>query len=129
MSQKNIMRRYLKEFFLAMIAYTVILITSLAVLKNYEFSRFWQIAISLSPAIPVAFVILSIMRLLIDSDEMQQRVQLLATSFSAAVTGLVTFSYGFLENIGFAKFPTFFVFPMLVAIWGISLAYFGRKYR
>ncbi|HKI53357.1 MAG TPA: hypothetical protein VJ987_04475 [Anaerolineales bacterium] len=129
MKQKNIMRRYMKELFSAMIAYTAILIISLTVLKNYEFSKFWQIVISLSPAIPVAFVILAIMRLLIDSDELQQRVQLLATSFSAAVTGLVTFSYGFLENVGFPKFPTFFIFPMLIAIWGISLGYFNRKYQ
>jgi hypothetical protein len=99
------------------------------VLKNFEFTKFWQIIISLAPAIPVAFVILAIMRMLNDSDELQQRVQLLATSFSAAVTGLVTFSYGFLENVGFPKFPTFFIFPMLIAIWGISLGYFSRKYR
>ena len=129
MNQKKIMQRYMKNLFLSMIAYTVILITSLTVLKNYEFTRFWQIVISLSPAVPVAFVILAVMRLLKDSDEMQQRVQLLATSFSAAVTGLVTFSYGFLENVGFPKFPTFFIFPMLIAIWGISLGYFSRKYQ
>jgi hypothetical protein len=129
MKQKTIMRRYMKELFSAMAAYTIILITSPTVLKNYEFTKFWQIVISLSPAIPVAFVILAIMRLLKDSDEMQQRVQLLATSFSAALTGLITFSYGFLENIGFPKFPTFFIFPMLIAIWGISLGYFSRKYQ
>lgn len=129
MNQKTIMRRYTKNLFLSMLAYTVILITSLTVLKNYEFSKFWQVVISLSPAVPVAFVILAIMRLLNDSDEMQQRVQLLATSFSAAMTGLITFSYGFLENVGFPKFPTFFIFPMLIAIWGISLGYFGRKYQ
>lgn len=129
MNQKNLMRRYSKELLWSMVAYTIILIASLTVLKNYEFSKFWQIVISLSPAIPVAFVILAIMRLLMDSDELQQRVQLLATSFSAAVTGLVTFSYGFLENVGFPKFPTFFIFPMLIAIWGISLGYFNRKYQ
>jgi len=123
------MRRYMKNLFLSMIAYTIILIASLTVLKNYEFSKLWQIIISLSPAVPVAFVILAVMRLLLDSDELQQRVQLLATSFSAAVTGLITFSYGFLENVGFPKFPTFFIFPMLIAIWGISLGYFGRKYQ
>ena len=129
MNQKKIMRQYMKNLFLSIIAYAVILITSLTVLKNYEFARFWQIIISISPAVPVAFVILAIMRLLNDSDEMQQRVQLLATSFSAAVTGLITFSYGFLENVGFPKFPTFFIFPMLIAIWGISLGYFSRKYQ
>jgi hypothetical protein len=129
MNQKNIMRRYMKELFLSMVAYTIILITSLTVLKNYEFTKFWQVVISLSPAIPVVFVILAVMRLLKDSDEMQQRVQLLATSLSAALTGLITFSYGFLENVGFPKFPTFFILPMLIAIWGISLGYFNRKYQ
>lgn len=129
MNQKHLMRRYMKELFLSMTAYIVILTTSLTILKNYEFSKFWQVVIALSPAIPVVFVIIAIMRLLIDSDELQQRVQLLATSFAAAVTGLVTFSYGFLENVGFPKFPTFFVFPMLIAIWGISLGYFSRRYR
>jgi low affinity Fe/Cu permease len=129
MKQKNIMRRYNKELLSAIAVYTVTLMTSLTVLKNFEFTKFWQIVISLSPAVPVAFVILAIMRLLIDSDEMQQRIQLLATSFSAAVTGLITFSYGFLENVGFPKFPTFFIFPMLIAIWGISLGYFSRKYQ
>ena len=53
----------------------------------------------------------------------------LGVAFGAALTGLITFSYGFLENISFPKFPTFFVFPMLIAIWGISLGYFGRRYR
>jgi hypothetical protein len=129
MNQKNIMRRYTKELLLSMGAYAVILMISITVLKNYEFSKFWQIVISLSPAIPVAFVILAIMRLLVDSDELQQRVQLLATSFSAAVTGIITFSYGFLENVGFPKFPTFFIFPMLIAIWGLGLGYFSRKYK
>ena len=129
MNQKKIMQRYMKNLFLSMIAYTVILITSLTVLKNYEFTRFWQIIISISPAISVVFVILAIMRLLKDRDEMQQRVQLLVTSLSAAVTGLITFSYAFLENVGFPKFPTFFIFPMLIAILGISLGYFSRKYQ
>ena len=129
MNQKNLMRRYMKELFLSMSAYIVILTASLTVLKNYEFSKLWQVVISISPAVPVVFVIVAIMRLLQDSDELQQRVQLLATSFSAALTGFITFSYGFLENVGFPKFPTFLVFPLLIAIWGISLGYFGRKYK
>ncbi|MCI0552584.1 MAG: hypothetical protein L0287_16660, partial [Anaerolineae bacterium] len=79
--------------------------------------------------LPVFFVIVSLMRMIRDSDELQQRVQLLAISLSAALTGLITFSYGFLENVGFPKFPTFFVFPMLILIWGISLGYFTRRYQ
>lgn len=129
MNQKQIMRRYGRELFLSSIAYAALLVTSIIVLQRFELSKFWQVIVTLLPAIPTAFVIIAIMRLLISSDELQQRIQLYAVSLSAALTGFITFSYGFLENIGFPKFSTFLVFPMLVAFWGISLAYFSRKYQ
>jgi len=129
MNQKQLMRRYYRELIWSAIIYTLVLIGSITMLKQFEFPRAWQIAISLSPVIPVAFVILAIMRLMIYSDELQQRIQLFAISFSAALTGLITFSYGFLENVGFPKFPTFFVLPMLIFIWGISLRYFEKRYQ
>lgn len=129
MNPKQTMRRYLKELIWAMVAYIIVLTISLTTLKTYAFPKLWQVLISVSPAIPVMFIIFAIMRLLMNSDELQQRVQLLATAFSAALTGLITFSYGFLENIGFPKFPTFFVFPLLIAIWGISLGYFSKRYQ
>jgi hypothetical protein len=129
MNPKQVMRRYVKEFLIAMSAYVTILILSISILNRVELPKLWQVVISLAPALPVAFVIFSIMRLLIDSDELQQRVQLLATSFAAALTGLITFSYGFLENVGFPKFPTFFIFPLIIFLWGIGLAYFSKRYR
>lgn len=129
MKQKQVQRRYVRDLIWAMTAYILILIVSLTALRQFEFSKTLQILISLSPAIPVAFVILAIMRMLLDSDELQQRIQLSATAFSAALTGFITFSYGFLENVGLPKFSTFLVFPMLILIWGISLGYFTRKYQ
>ena len=129
MNQKELMRRYIRELISSSIIYAIVLIVSISVLKQVEFPRVWQVIISLSPVIPVAFVILAIMRLTIYSDELQQRIQLYAVSFSAALTGLITFSYGFLENVGFPKFPTFFVLPMLIFIWGMSLRYFEKRYQ
>jgi low affinity Fe/Cu permease len=129
MKQNQVQRRYVRELSRAMLAYIFILIVSLTVLRQFEFSKSLQVLISLSPAVPVAFVIIAMLRALRDSDELQQRVQLMATSLSAALTGFITFSYGFLENVGFPKFPTFLVFPMLVAIWGISLGFFRRRYQ
>jgi low affinity Fe/Cu permease len=129
MNQKELMRRYTRELISSSIVYAIVLIVSIAALKQFEFPRVWQIVISLSPVIPVVFVILAIMRLMIHSDELQQRIQLFAISFSAALTGLITFSYGFLENVGFPKFPTFYVLPMLIFIWGMSLRYFEKRYQ
>lgn len=129
MNPKQVTRRYVKEFLIAMSVYVIVLIVSISILNRIELPKFWQIVISIAPALPVAFVILVMMRLLINSDELQQRVQLLATSFAAALTGLITFSYGFLENVGFPKFPTFFIFPLMIVLWGISLAYFSKRYE
>jgi hypothetical protein len=129
MNQKQVMSRYGKELAFASIAYAALLVASIITLQRYELSKAVQVIITLLPAIPTAFVIIAIMRMLISSDELQQRIQLYATAFSAALTGFITFSYGFLENVGFPKFSTFLIFPMLVAFWGISLGYFSRKYQ
>jgi hypothetical protein len=129
MNQKQVMSRYGKELAFASIAYAALLVASIITLQRFELSKASQVIITLLPAIPTAFVIIAIMRMLISSDELQQRIQLYAVSFSAALTGFITFSYGFLENVGFPKFSTFLIFPMLVAFWGISLGYFSRKYQ
>ena len=129
MNPKQATRRYVKEFLVAMSVYVIVLIASISILNRLELPKLWQIVISIAPALPVAFIILVLMRLLINSDELQQRVQLLATSFAAALTGLITFSYGFLENVGFPKFPTFFIFPLMIVLWGIGLAYFSKRYE
>jgi amino acid permease len=96
MKHKQLMRRYVRELVLAMIAYVIVLVASLTALRNYEFARFWQVAISVSPAVPVVFVVLAMLRALRNS---------------------------------FPKFPSFLVFPMLVAFWGISLSYFNKRYQ
>ncbi|MCL4274339.1 MAG: hypothetical protein KJZ77_10750 [Anaerolineales bacterium] len=129
MNQKQIISRYGRELALASIAYAILLVASIITLQRFELSKALQVVVALLPAIPTAFVIIAIMRMLISSDELQQRIQLYAVSFSAALTGFITFSYGFLENVGFPKFSIFLVFPMLIAFWGISLGYFSRKYQ
>ena len=92
MKHNQVMKRYTKEFTSAMVAYIVTLIVSIAVLQRYEFSKFWQVMLSLIPSVPVLLVVIAMIRALKDSDELQQRVQLLATSFAAALTGLITFT-------------------------------------
>jgi hypothetical protein len=129
MTQKQIMKRYIREFRLSIVAYALILIASILAIQNIEMAKPLQVIVTLAPVIPVAFVLVVILRLLRESDELQQRVNMLAITFSAVLTGLLTFSYGFLENIGFPKLPTFAIFPMLFVLWGIGLGYFTRRYQ
>lgn len=119
----------MREFSFSMIAYTVILIASIYALQNIAMAKPLQIIVALAPAVPVTVVLFAVLRLLKESDELQQRTHLLATTFSAVLTGLITFTYGFLENVGFPKFPTHFVLPLIIMLWGISLAWFSKRYQ
>jgi len=129
MNQNEVIKRYYKEFGLSMGLYVVAVIGSTILLNNFEFSQFVQIIITLLPVIPTIFVVLSILRGLRESDELQQRIQLHAVTFSAITTGLITFSYGFLENIGFPPFPTLWVLPIMFFLWSSSLGFLWKKYQ
>lgn len=126
---RDVQKRYFKEFGISMGFYVVLLIASISVISNVELPKAVQVVIALIPVIPTIFVVIAVMRALRDSDELQQRIQLQAVTFSAIVTGLITFSYGFLENIGFPHFPSLFIFPLMIALWGIGAGIFAGKYK
>ena len=126
---RDVQKRYFKEFGISMGFYVVLLIASISVLTKFELPKAAQIVIALIPVIPTIFVVIAVMRALRDSDELQQRIQLQAVTFSAIVTGLITFSYGFLENIGFPHLPSLFIFPLMIALWGIGAGIFAGKYK
>jgi len=129
MNQQQVQKRYYKEFSIAMCVYVITVIASTVVLKNNAFTKTIQTVIALTPVIPIGFVIVAILRALRDSDELIQRIQFQAVVFSAVTTGLITFAYGFLENVGFPNFPTIWILPMMFALWGLSLGYFHRRYQ
>jgi hypothetical protein len=120
-------KNYARDFTVTMIAYAVIIIVSRLILDNLG-DTFWRFPIALLPVIPVIFLMLAFMRYLAGIDELQQRIQLQAIGFAAGTTGLLTFAYGFLELVGFPQFSTFFIFPMMIMLWGLGLAYFTRRY-
>jgi len=124
-------RRYMREFIYSMLAYIVTLSLSLIGLgffADYPLN-FARIIVALAPAIPIVFMILSFLKYLNGIDELQQKIQLLAIGFAAGVTSLLTFSYGFLENVGFPPISLLWVFPVTVLLWGLGLAFISRRYQ
>jgi hypothetical protein len=129
MKQSQIIKRYGREFTLSMIAYMAMLIGSVYTIQNIPMIQPVKIIVAVLPAVPVVFVLIAVMHLLADSDELQQRMHLLAITCSAVLTGFITFTYGFLENLGFPPFPTIWILPMMFALWGLGLGYFSRRYQ
>jgi hypothetical protein len=126
---KTAQRLYLKELLLAMGAYMVVLIASETLINISPSSAWWRIPLALTPVIPIVFAMIAYMRFMSRMDELQRRIQFEALAFSFGSSALLTFSYGFLENVGFPHISLTFVFPLMIALWGIGGAIASRRYR
>jgi hypothetical protein len=124
-------RRYFREFIYSMVAYIITLALSLIGLgffADYALNPA-RIIVALIPIVPIIFMILSFLKYLNGIDELQQRIQLIAIGFAAGVTSLLTFSYGFLEGVGFPPISLLWVFPVMILLWGLGLAFISRRYQ
>lgn len=122
-------RRFIVEFSASMVAYMIVLVGSVWVLNIGGIEGGWKIAVALAPMLPGAAVALSVMRQVRSSDELQRRIQLEALSLAFAGTALATFSYGFLENVGYPRLSMFFVWPLMAVLWMLGGFISGRRFR
>jgi hypothetical protein len=127
----NPTRRYFREFIYSMIAYILTLalsIIALGFLADDPLNAA-RVIVALAPMIPIVFMILSFLKYLNGIDELQQRIQLLSIGFAAGATSLLTFSYGFLEGVGVPPISLLWVFPIMILLWGLGLAFISQRYQ
>jgi hypothetical protein len=130
MSQRSASLAYMREFGLAMVAYVVVLWVSVTLLDWIgQPLRTVVVLIALVPIIPMGFALLAYLRFLRRMDELGQRIQLEALAFGFGAAGMLTFAYGFLENAGFPQLSYIWVFPMMIALWGLGGAIASLRYR
>ncbi len=122
-------RRYFWEFGGAMAAYVVVLIGAVLLLNRLEDGSPWQIPVAVAPMIPIGLALWAFLRHLGRMDELERRIQLDAIATAAGATGMITATWGFLELAGIPAFPTIWVFPMLIMLWGGASAFFSWRYR
>ncbi|MEL6407912.1 MAG: hypothetical protein AAFR81_26320 [Chloroflexota bacterium] len=120
-------RRYMLRFGLAMIGYIVLLLTSIYLQERVE-GQALSIAIAILPVLPVLLGIWAYMDWLRNLDEFQRQIQLEAIGFSMAMTGVVTFTIGFLETAGVQQPGYLWVFPMMIIFWGVGQFIAQRRY-
>lgn len=122
--------RYLRELGASLFAYCVVLTVSLWLINHGMVEDgAWKTVISLAPMLPGIFIAISVLRQLRRVDELQRKIQLEAFSLAFAGTALITFSYGFLENVGYPKLTMFAVWPVMSTLWIIGGVISHRRYR
>ncbi|MBX8467993.1 hypothetical protein K5E37_03020 [Pseudomonas sp. RIT778] len=124
------MNRFHLEMGGALVLYAVVLIASTVALQSLEDANIYlRTLIVLTPMIPAALVCWSVVRDMRRLDEMYLRIQFEALGFAFAASALLTFSYGFLENVGAPHIPWFWVWPVMGAMWMVGLRIARRRYQ
>jgi hypothetical protein len=127
MSQRSAARAYTREFGLAMAAYVIVVLVSIKVVGGLE--QPMKTLVALTPLVPAAVALFAYLRFLGRMDELGRRIQLEALAFGFGAAGMLTFAYGFLENAGFPQLSYIWVFPLMIALWGIGGAIASYRYR
>lgn len=125
---KDAYKRYTRNLLITMVFYVAAIFASQMIYHQLP-EHPARTLILLLPVIPVLFMLRVYMELVRSIDEMQQRIQMEALAFSLGVTGILTFTYGFLEGAGWPKIGMIWVFPLSIALWGIGLAIATRRYQ
>jgi hypothetical protein len=116
--EKKIQAQYYREFMTSMLLYAVVLICALKFGPSMPDGA-GKTAVMLSPMIPILLFVWAVVRHFARIDE-YARLQLLQNiAIAYAVTAAVSFTYGFLENVGFPRLTMFVVWPFMCGAYGL----------
>lgn len=118
MHEKRVARAYRAELWTAIALYVVLLFASIRFGRPLDDGPL-RTAVLLAPMIGFALMIRAIARHVARIDEYQRLRLLESIALAFAITGAVTFSYGFLETAGYPKLSMFTVWIVMGASWGL----------
>ena len=118
MHEKRVARAYRAELWAAIAVYAVLLAGSARYGRPLD-DGLLRTVILLAPIIGFGLMIRAIARHVARIDEYQRLRHLESVALACAITGAVTFSYGFLETAGFPKLSMFNVWIVMGASWGL----------
>ena len=117
MHEKQVANAYRKELWSAIAIYAALLFGSIYAGRRMPESLL-RTVVMIVPMLGFGLMIRAIARHLARIDEYQRQRLLETIALSAAITGAVTFTYGFLETAGFPRLSMFSVWVIMGASWG-----------
>lgn len=123
-------RRYQREFWPAMAAYVAIMFLLWPLLPRVH-SEWLKVVLALLPVIPVLFVVRAMVRLVLGSDELEQRIHLIGLAIAATVVSSLSLAGGFLASAGVIVLNgsvLVMVWPTLVVLYALGRGWATRRY-
>jgi hypothetical protein len=128
MHEKRVGRAYRIELWTAIAVYVALVVASTRFGRPME-DGLLRTVVLLSPMIGFAMMIRAIARHVARIDEYQRLRLLESLALAFAITGAVTFSYGFLETAGYPKLSMFSVWMVMGVSWGVASFALARRTR
>ncbi|WP_323141630.1 hypothetical protein [Massilia phyllosphaerae] len=116
MHEKRVARAYHTELWVGIGVYAVLLVGSIKLARPMADGTLRTVLLLL-PMLGFALAIRAIVRHVARIDEYQRLRMLESIGIAFAVTGALTFSYGFLETAGFPKVSMFAVWIVMCTSW------------
>lgn len=123
-------KRYERQVMLTMVVYMLVLF-AVGPLMNRVASVALKAVLAVLPALPVVYIIALMWRRIRDSDELEQRMHLVALGAAVAVVSATSVVAGFLAGSGVLRMggeALIWVFPLLMASYGIARNRVARRY-
>jgi hypothetical protein len=121
---KNILVQFIAVVFL----YALVLFVSVRLMQAWDESP-WRFLAAILPIIPIGLGIRVFLRFFERVDELEKGIQLYALAFSFGTTGILTATYGLLQNAGLPQVSFIAVFPSMLALWGIGYVIASWRYQ
>jgi hypothetical protein len=123
-------KQYRKHMFSVMAIYVGLMLLEWPHVRSAT-SLPWKILLALAPVIPIVVVIWLMARRITHSDELEQRLHLMALSVASAMICTLTLMGGFLCAAGVLALDgdiLIWIAPTLSLIYGATHVWLGRRY-
>lgn len=121
-------KRYKRDTILSFTAYVVVLFSVNYFLNGYGTEGWLPVVLALLPVLPILYFARTVIIYSRSWDELQRQIAFEATVIAFFVIGIGSFTYGFLEGVGFPVLDTIWIMPLLIAVQGIAMFLVRGKY-
>jgi hypothetical protein len=129
-SERENVRRYTLELGGSSVIYVITVLGANFIARRLEDGDPWRIAVALVPAVAAIAMVLAVVRWVMRSDEMQQRVYGIAAVIALVMTIALSFTWGFLETYaGLPAIEVLWLGIFGVMAWGFGAMWVQRRYR
>ena len=121
-------KTYKRDTLISFSLYGVILFSVNSYLNTSGIDGWLPALLALLPILPILYFARAVIIFSRSWDELQRRIAFEATVVAFFIVGIGSFTYGFLEGVGFPALNTIWIMPLLIAVQGAAMFLVRGKY-